>query len=65
MPLSWMLVVVATPAVCFCGFLVLVEQEWRSRLSALDICALAAASLPIGPGTILAVWTVKELIIAG
>lgn len=61
-PLFWMLIVTVAPAICFSGVLILLDQERRSRLSPLDCCALAAASLPITLGTVLAFWAVKGLL---
>jgi len=64
-PLFWMLIVTVAPAICFSGVLILVDQERRSRLSPLDCCALAAASLPTVLGTVLAFWVIKGLLSMG
>jgi hypothetical protein len=60
-PLSWMLIVMVTPAMCFAHGMILADARKHSRFSRLEWCALATAFLPVTLGTLLAVWAVKVL----
>lgn len=60
-PLPWMLAVIATPAVCFAGGMILVEARKHSRLAALERWAMAAIFMPVTMGTLLSVWAVTVL----
>jgi hypothetical protein len=60
-PLSWMLIVMVTPAICFASGMILVDGRKRSRFSRLEWCALVAGFFPVTIGTILVFWTVKVL----
>lgn len=60
-PLYWMLLLLATPAVCFGIGITLVDVRKHSRFSALVWSALLVALLPVSLGTLLAVWAVKAL----
>jgi len=60
-PLVWMLLVVVTPALCFAGCMILVDQRKRQPFALIEWWALAAAFLPVTLGTLLSVWSVKVL----
>jgi hypothetical protein len=59
--LLWMLTVMVTPAISFAIGIMIWGTRQHSRLSWLEVTALAAAALPVTLGTVLAVWTVKGL----
>ena len=61
-PLSWMLAVVITPAICFSGCLILWDKHRRQPFSLVECWALAAAFLPVTLGSLLSVWAVKGLL---
>ena len=56
-----MLMVMVTPAICFCIGIILVDTRKHSRFSRLAWGALLAGLLPVSLGTLLAVWAVKVL----
>jgi hypothetical protein len=60
-PLSCMLIVMVTPAICFASGMILVDARKHSQFSRLEWCALGAAFFPVTFGTLLAVWAVKVL----
>jgi cytochrome bd-type quinol oxidase subunit 2 len=60
-PLPWMLTVVMTPAICFAGSMVLVDQRKQRPLRLIELWALMAAFLPVTLGTLLSVWAVRAL----
>src|SRR5215831_16484173 len=62
-PLFWMLTVVITPAICFAGCMILVDQRKRQPFALMEWWALAAAFLPVTLGTLLSVWVVKVLLL--
>lgn len=61
LPLIWRLMLMVTPAVCFCFGAVLAGSRHHSGFSRLDWCALGAAVLPVTLGTGVAVWLVKGM----
>ncbi|HLX68318.1 MAG TPA: hypothetical protein VKV04_01710 [Verrucomicrobiae bacterium] len=63
-PLFWMLAVVITPAICFAGCMILVDQLKRKRqeFTFIECWALVAAFLPVTLGSLLSVWAVKVLL---
>lgn len=60
-PLLWMLAVIATPAVCFAGGMILFDARKHSRFTVIEWWALAAIFLPVTVGTLLSVLAVKVL----
>jgi hypothetical protein len=61
-PLLWMLAVVLTPAICFAGCMILVDQHRQQPFTLMEWWALAAAFLPVTLGSLLSVWAVKVLL---
>jgi hypothetical protein len=53
--------VMVTPAICFCLGIILVNTRKYTRFTRLVWGALLAALLPVGLGTLLAVWAAKVL----
>ena len=64
-PMFWMLTVVMTPAICFAGCMILVDQRKRRQFAPMERWALTAAFLPVTLGTLLSVWAVKVLLSMG
>jgi cytochrome bd-type quinol oxidase subunit 2 len=62
-PLFWMLTVVVTPAICFAGCMILVDQRKERPFGLMEWWALVAAFLPVTLGTLLSVWAVKVLLL--
>jgi hypothetical protein len=62
-PLFWMLTVVITPAICFGGCMILVDQRKQRPFALIEWWALVAAFLPVTLGTLLSVWAVKVLLL--
>jgi hypothetical protein len=60
-PLLWMLTVVLTPAICFAGSMILVDQRKQRPFGLIEWWALMAAFLPVTLGTLLSVWAVRAL----
>ena len=62
-PLSWMFAVVLTPAICFSGCMILVDQRKQKpqQMTPTELWALAAAFLPVTLGSLLSVWAVRVL----
>lgn len=61
-PLFWMLAVVITPAICFAGCMILVNQRQQHPSALIEWWALAASFLPVTLGSLLSVWAVKGLL---
>ena len=60
-PLFWMLAVVLTPAICFAGGTILLDQRRQRPFGLIEWWALLAAFLPVTLGTLLSVWAVRAL----
>ena len=60
-PLTWMLTVVLSPAICFSGSMILVDQRKQRPFVLIEWWALMAAFLPVTLGTLVSVWAVRAL----
>jgi hypothetical protein len=61
-PLFWMLAVVMTPAICFAGCMILIDQRRQHPFAPIEWWALAASFVPVTLGSLLSVWAVKVLL---
>jgi len=56
-----MLTVVLSPAICFSGSMILVDQRKQRPFVLIEWWALMAAFLPVTLGTLVSVWAVRAL----